>query len=156
MPRSKAAASRLASAVALLAFGLAGGSVGREARAAVAARWRASLVARLGEDIYLVSLLHDLVLFQFHAPVADAFAGLHIVFHAVPGADKVHLAVREEQPHGGLVRAKPLLDFGNGKPFAGRPALMQAKITVGVELALVPKHADLVVADKNDPALSIL
>src|SRR5271170_5749761 len=33
---------------------------------------------------------------------------------------------------------------------------MQAKITVGVELAFVPKHADLVVADESDAALSVL
>ena len=78
--------------------------VGRGRCAALAARLIASRAVRcavdfgpgvLGEDINLVSLLHDVEFFQLHAPVGHAFAGLHIVFHAVPRADEVHLTLGE-------------------------------------------------------------
>ena len=65
-----------------------------------------------------------------------AFAGLHVVFHAVPGTDEMHLGVGEVEPARGLVGHDPLLDLGDGQPLAGRPALMQAEIAVGVELRL--------------------
>ena len=57
---------------------------------------------------------------------------------------------------GGLVRPQPLFDLGDGQAFAGRAALVQAVIAVGVEFALVPEHADFVVADEDDAAVAVL
>src|SRR5262249_16884921 len=105
---------------------------------------RRDLAAALGDDIKLVSLFHQLVFPQLQLPVGDAFAGLHVVFHAVPGADEVHLGVREIEPLRCLVGTQPLLDLGDGETLAGRAALMQAEIAVGVELAFMPEYADLV------------
>ena len=51
---------------------------------------------------------------------------------------------------------QPLFDLGDGQALAGRPALVQAVIAVGVELAVVAKDADLVIADEYDPAVAIL
>src|ERR1700730_17510905 len=156
MLRSIAALTRLAAATAILLLVSSVGTAGREPRAALAARSSASLAARLGEDIDLVSLLHDLIFFQLEAPVGDAFASLHIVLHAVPGADEIHVGRGEVEPHRGLVRPQPLLDARDGEPFAGRPTLVQTEIRVGVERAIVAEHADLIVADKDDAALSVL
>src|SRR5438105_1456785 len=86
----------------------------------LAAGRRMALVAGLGDDINLVSLFDHLVLPQLHPAVGDAFAGLHVIFHPVPGADEVHLGLREEEPLRGLVGTQPLFDLGNGEPFAGR------------------------------------
>src|SRR5262249_6311106 len=84
-----------------------------------------------------------------------AVAGPHVVLHAVPGADEVHFVFREIESHRGLVGAKPLLDLGDGQTFAGGAALVQAEIVVGVEFAVVAEHADLLVADKDDAAVTI-
>src|SRR6516165_2647761 len=154
--RSIAAVTRLASATAILALVLAAGTAGREPRAALAARSSASLAARLGEDIDLVSLLYDLIFLQFQTAVGHAFAGLHIIFHAMPRADEIHVGLGEIKTHRGLVRPQPLLDARDGEPLAGRSALVQTEIRIGVKRALVAEHADLVVADKNDAALSVL
>src|SRR5215203_1003282 len=61
----------------------------------LAAGRRAGLAATLGDDIQLVPFFQHLVFFQLHLPVGNALAGLHVVFHAVPGADEVHLGRRE-------------------------------------------------------------
>src|SRR5215472_2690747 len=163
MPRSSTAARRLASADAPSTTSTAGLPAGRAAtgrRAALGADFAVDLVmafaARLGDDIKVLSFLHGLVLLQLHLAVRHALAGLHVVFHAVPGADEVHLGVREIHAHRGLVGAQPLLDLGDGQALAGRAALVQAEIAVGVELALVPEHADLVVADEHDAAVAVL
>src|SRR5262249_185506 len=55
---------------------------------------RAGLVAALGDDIDLVSLLHHRVFPQLHPAVGDTLARLHVVFHAVPRAHEMHLALR--------------------------------------------------------------
>src|SRR5580658_1722480 len=163
MPRSSTVARRLASADApskTATFGLATGRAGTGRRAALVAAFVTFLpiafAARLGDDIKVFSLLHRLVLLQLHLAIADALAGLHVVFHAVPGADEVHFVLGEEQAHGGLVGAQPLLDLGDGQAFAGRAALMQAEIAVSEEFALMAEHADLVVANEHDPAVAVL
>src|SRR5580704_2575696 len=163
MPRSSTAARRLASADApskIATLGLATGRAGTGRRAALVAAFVTFLpiafAARLGDDIKVFSLLHGLVLLQLHLAIADALAGLHVVFHAVPRADEVHLVFGEEQAHRGLVGPQPLLDLGNGQAFAGRAALMQAEIAVGVDFALVAEHANLVVADEDDTPVPIL
>src|ERR1700722_10018405 len=163
MPRSRTAASRLASADApskTSTFGFAAGRAATGRRAALPAVFVTFLTiafaARLGDDIKLISFLHGLVFLQLHLAIADAFAGLHVVFHAVPRTNEVHLVFGEEQAHRSLVGTQPLLDLGDGQAFAGRAALVQAEIAVGVEFALVAEHADLVVADEDDPPIAIL
>src|SRR5580693_1473979 len=160
MPRSSAAATRSASAEAPAAGAAATAfNAGRTAaarRGGFATAFEAGFAARLGDDIKILAFLHGLVFLQLHFAIADAFAGLHVVFHAVPRADEVHLVFGEEQAHRSLVGAQPLLDLGDGQAFAGRAALMQAEIRVGVEFALVAEHADLVVADKDDAAIAVL
>src|ERR1700686_1407738 len=166
MPRSSVAASFLASAeaplsAASLRFSGTGVTAGRTLAADLAAffatmAFATIFAARLGDDIKILAFLHGLVFLQPHLAVADALAGLHVVFHAVPRAHEVHLVFGEEQAHRGLVGAQPLLDLGDGQPFAGRAALVQAEIAVGVELAFVAEHADLVIADKDDPPVAVL
>src|SRR6202040_4258364 len=112
--------------------------------------------ARLGDDIKILALLHGLVFLQLHLAVADALAGLHVVFHAVPRADEVHLVFGEEQAHRSLVGAEPLFDLGDGKAFPARTTLVPAELAAGVESALMAEHADLVVPDKEDPSLAVL
>ena len=68
----------------------------------------------------------------------------------------MHLVLGEEQAQRGFVRAQPLLDLGNGEAFASWAALMQAKIALGVKFAVMAEHADLVVTDKDDPAIPVL
>src|SRR5580698_1943298 len=166
MPRSSVAASFLASAeapspAASLRFSGTGVTAGRTLAADLAAffatmAFATIFAARLGDDIKILAFLHRLVFLQLHLAVADALAGLHVVFHAVPRADEVHLVFGEEQSHRGLVGAQPLLDLGDGQAFAGRAALVQAEIAVGVEFALVAEHADLVVTDEDDPPVAVL
>src|SRR4051794_39791385 len=71
-------------------------------------------VAALRGDIDVIPFLHDFVLAQPHLAVGNAFPGLHVVFHAVPGADEMQLGVREVKPARGLVRHDPLFDLGDG------------------------------------------
>src|SRR5262245_20699572 len=95
--RSISRASRIAcceSSFCGTSFGLAGATFAAAFGLPLAAG-RRDLVAALGDDIDLVSLFHHLVLAQLHLPVGDAFAGLHVVFHAVPGAHEVHLGFRK-------------------------------------------------------------
>src|SRR5690242_8987072 len=157
MLRSSAAASRLASAEAPFGFAVA---VCR--RGAVLpprlplARLAAGFAARLGDDIKVFSLLQGLVFLQLELAIGNALAGLHVVFHAVPWTDEVHFVFGEIEAHRGLIRPQPFLDPGDRQAFASRAALMQAEIAVGVEFAIVPEHADLVVADKDDAAVAVL
>src|SRR5579862_8504211 len=110
MLRSSTAASLLASADApstTSIFGFPAGAAAAGRLVVLAGDLTTAfklLPARLGDDIKLVSLLHRPVLFQPQLAIGDALAGLHIVFHAVPGADEVHLVFGKEQAHRGLVR----------------------------------------------------
>src|SRR5262245_36116850 len=104
--RSMSAASRLASAEADVSFaagGLATGWTFRALAARALAVRRGALRAGLGEDIELVPFLDQLVLAQLELAVGNAFAGLHVVFVAVPGTDEMHLGVGEVEALGGLV-----------------------------------------------------
>src|SRR6266850_2569999 len=131
--RSILAASAVASADAVpLAADSETGVVGRALLAPLAEDFGADLVADLAADfgidlaatalavaalrgdIDVVPFLHDLVLAQPHLAIGDAFAGLHVVFHAVPGADEMQLGFREVQPARGLVRHDPLFNLGDG------------------------------------------
>src|ERR1700722_18888596 len=155
MPRWSVAASFLASAeapsaAASLRFSGTGVTAGRTLAADLAAffatmAFATIFAARLGDDIQILAFLHGLVLLQLHLAIADALAGLHVVFHAVPCADEVHLVFGAKQPPRGLVGGPPLLDFGDGQALAGRAALVQAEIAVGVERAPRADHPDRVV-----------
>src|ERR1700736_6325832 len=112
--------------------------------------------AVLRDDIDLVSLLHHLVAAQLELAVGHAFAGLDVVFVAVPRAHEVRLGVGEVEALGGLVGHDPLFDLGDDQPLAGGSALVQAVIAVGVELAAVLEHADLGIADEHDAAVAVL
>src|SRR5580658_6005251 len=153
MPRSSTAATRIASAEAPLTGAAAtafnAGRTTAARRGGFATALEAGFAARLGDDIKILAFLHGLVFLQLHLAIADAFAGFHVVFHAVPRTDEVHLVFREEQAHRGLVRAQPFFDLGDGQAFAGRAALVQAEIAVGVNLTVMAEHADLVIADKD-------
>src|SRR5262245_51613364 len=126
------------------------------AGAAGAAGLRVFAVAALRDDINVVSPLHDLVAAQLELAVGDAFAGLDVVLVAVPRADEVRLGVGEVEALRGLVGHDPLFDLGDDQALAGRAALMQAVIAVGVELAAVPEHADLGIAHEHDAAVAVL
>src|SRR5262249_22091418 len=148
--RSSVAASRFASAEAPLpmdAFALttrfAGGRL-------------PLLTARLGDDIKVIPLLQRFVLLQPQLAIGDALAGLPGVLHTVPGGHEVDFVFRERKSPRALVRAQPLVHLGDGQAFAGGAALVEAEIAVGVEFADVPDHADLIVADKDDAAVTIL
>src|SRR5262249_16649159 len=117
---------------------------------------RRAILAVLGEDINLVPFLDHFVSAQLELAVRHAFAGLHVVFVAVPGAHEMHLGVGEVEALRGLVGHEPLLDLGDGEAFARGTALMQAEIAVGVKLALVPEYADLIVPGKDDAAVAVL
>src|SRR5579862_8478006 len=166
MPRSSVAASFLASAeapspAASLRFSGTGVTAGRTLATDLAAffatmAFATIFAARLGDDIQILALLHGLVFLQLHLAVADALAGLHVVFHAVPRTDEVHFVFGEEQAHRGLVGAQPLLDLGDGQALAGRAALVQAEIRVSVEFAFVLEDADLVIADEDDAPIAVL
>src|SRR3979411_1117132 len=112
-------------------------------RAAGLGRRTAFAVAALRDDINLVSLLHHLVAPQLELAVGDAFAGLDVVFVAVPRAHEMRFGIGEIQALGGLVRHDPLFHRGDDHAFAGGSALVQAIIAVGVEFAAVLEDADL-------------
>src|SRR5262249_24839629 len=143
-----------ASASAAAAVDVAG-AAGAAAGAAGLARVDFA-VATLRDDINVVSPLHDLIAAQLELAVGDAFAGLDVVLVAVPRADEVRLGVGEVESLRGLVRRNALFDLGDDQALAGRAALVQAVIAVGVELAAVPEHADLCIADEYDAAVAVL
>src|SRR6266581_1889398 len=111
--------------------------------------------AALGDNIELISLLHDLVAPEPELAIGDALAGLHIVLIAMPWADEVEGVLGEIESARGLVGHDRLLDFGDGQAFAGGAALMQAIIAVSVVLTSLAEDADLVVSGEYDPAVAI-
>src|SRR6202034_3460906 len=128
MPRSIASARRFASAEAplsALAPGLPGNFAAPPRLAALVARRTAPLATSLGEDINVVSLADDLILFQFQPAIARAFPGFDIVFHAMPGTDEVHFVLGEIESHRGLIRTQAFLDLGDGQTLAGGAALVE-------------------------------
>src|SRR3954468_12945258 len=96
--RSSSAARRWASAESV--WSAAGACA---AASATGFARRAGLVAALGDDIDVISLLHHLVLAQLEPAVADELAGPQVVFVAVPRAHEVHLGFREVKPARRLV-----------------------------------------------------
>src|SRR5215470_3069992 len=121
--------------------------------AALGRRWAR---AALGDDIDVIPFLDDLVLAQLLAPVGDELAGSDVVLVAVPRTHEVGLGFGEVEALGRLVRHQLLFNLGDDQALAGRAALMQAGVAVGVELAVVPEDADLDIAVKHDPAVAVL
>src|SRR5215471_19945724 len=117
MLRSSAAARRFASTEAPLPAGLAAAVTFWRCGAVLPARFplarlAAGFAARLGDDIKVISLLQRLVFLQLQLAVGHALAGFHVVFHAVPWADEVHLVFREVQARRGFIWAQPFLHLG--------------------------------------------
>src|SRR5215469_13814313 len=105
--RSSSAASRFASAepappFAILVASFAAGCAGTLFAAGCVATAERRLAA-LGEDINLIPLLDHFVFAELEFAVGHAFAGLHVVFVAVPGTHEMHFTVREVEPLRGLV-----------------------------------------------------
>src|SRR5262245_32789320 len=160
-PRSTSAANRNAASDTSPALpgartGFMTGLAPRFAAADLPARLCCTAVAVLRDDIKVLSLLHDLIFAQLEAPVRDTLAGLHVVFVAVPRTHEMQFLLGEIEPARRLVGHDALFDLGDGEAFACRPALVEAVIAVGVELALVAKHADLGIAEENDPSIPVL
>src|SRR5689334_9105696 len=153
---SAASASAAAAVDPGAGFAATGATARGAGLAACAGLLRVFAVALLRDDIHVVSPLHDLVAAQLELAVGDAFAGLDVVLVAVPRADEVRLGVGEVEALRGLVGQDPLFDLGDDQALAGRAALVQAVIAVGVELAAVLEHADLGVADEHDAAVAVL
>src|SRR6516164_4276278 len=97
------------------------------------------LVPFLNDDEDIVAAPDDVELFQPQPPVADAFAGLQLVFITVPRANEMDL-VRER-----------LALIG-----AGRPAGMDAGVAVGEIGAVLVEHADFRVCGNDDAPIAIL
>ena len=91
--------------------------------------------------------------FCLRSPIA--FAGLQVVFVAVPRADEVHL-VAELLALVGAVRVDDVDHVVDHQAFAGRTALVQADVAVGVEGAVLVEHADLALARGDDAAVAVL
>src|SRR5262249_27023566 len=142
---------------AILLAGCAGAlfAAGCAAAGCAGAAARRAVLAALGEDINLIPFFDHFVFAQLEFAVGNAFAGLHVIFVAVPGTHEMHFAVREVEPLRGLVRQQPLLDLGDGEALARGTALVRAEIAVGVELTLVSEYADLVVSSEDDSAVAV-
>src|SRR5215469_17260812 len=85
------------------------------------------------DDIDASFALDDLVSLEPERRIGRAFAGLELVFPAVPGADDMRLVRIIGLAQKGAVRSIEVDDLIAHDPFAGRSALMQAMISIGVE-----------------------
>src|SRR6516164_3367493 len=85
------------------------------------------LVPFLNDDEDIVAAPDDVELFQSQPPVADAFAGLQLVFITVPRADEMDL-VRERLALIGAVRRDHVDHAVDHEPLAGRPAGMGSSL----------------------------
>src|SRR5262249_28736307 len=109
----------------------------------------------LSNDENIVTAADDLELLQLQPPVADAFAGLELVFVAVPRADEMHV-VRECLALVGAVLRDHVDHTVDHDPFAGRTAGMDALVAVSEVGAVLEEHADLGVAGEHDTAVAVL
>src|SRR5262245_21428725 len=105
------------------------------------------------EDV--VAALDHVVLPELQPAVADALAGLEVVFVAVPGAGEMH-SVAEGLPLVCLVRVEDVDHVVDKDALAGRAAGMNAVVRIGIVVAVLEEHADLVLAGNDDAAVSVL
>src|ERR1051325_3061695 len=106
------------------------------------------------DDVDVLAAPYHLVLAQLELAVAAELAGLHVVFVAVPRADEVQV-VAEGLPLVGAVGRDDVDHLVDQQPLAGRAALMDAQIAVGVEAAAGEEHADLVAPGGDDAPVSV-
>ena len=93
--------------------------------------------------------------FSLQAAVADALAGLEVELVAVPRADEMHL-VGERLPLIGAVLGDHVDHLVDHDPLAGRPAGMDAVVTVGVIGAALVEDADLLASGDDDAAVAVV
>src|SRR5499426_3513866 len=113
------------------------------------------LVPFLNDDEDIVAAPDDVELFQPQPPVADAFAGLQLVFITVPRADEMDL-VRERLALIGAVRRDHVDHAVDHEPLAGRPAGMDAGVAVGEVGAVLVEHADFRVSGNDDAPIAVV
>ena len=82
-------------------------------------------------------------------------AGANIELVTVPGADYVHLGLREHHALAGTVLGDYLLDLGDHLTLAGRSARMRTLVKVSKKLPVQFKYADLEVLEGDDLATRI-
>src|SRR6516164_9159473 len=113
------------------------------------------LVPFLNDDEDIVAAPDDVELFQSQPPVADAFAGLQLVFITVPRGDEMNL-VGERLPLIGAVRRDHVDHAVDHKPLASRSAGMDASVAVGEVGAVLVEHADFRVSCNDDAPIAVL
>src|SRR6516225_4382857 len=111
--------------------------------------------AALNDDEDIFAAPNDVELFQSQPPVADAFAGLQLVFITVPRADEMNL-VGERLPLIGAVRRDHVDHAVDHEPLAGRAAGMDASVAVGEVGAVLVEHADFGVSSNDDAPIAVL
>src|SRR5690348_15548858 len=116
---------------------------------------RAPPVGSVGDDIDVLSAPNHFKALQPQIAVAGAFAGFQVIFVAVPGTHKMNFVVGEPLPMPGAVRTEHIFDLVHQHAFAGRSALMQAQVLVGIERALPMEHADLTAFVADDAPLAV-
>src|SRR6516225_4067816 len=111
--------------------------------------------ASLNDDEDIFAAPNDVELFQSQPPVADAFAGLQLVFITVPGADEMNL-VGERLPLIGADRRDHVDHAVDHEPLAGRSAGVHADVAVGEVGAVLVEHADFRVSSNDDASIAVL
>src|SRR5262249_22082891 len=111
--------------------------------------------APLNDDEDIFAAPNDVELFPSQPPVADAFAGLQLVFITVPGADEMNL-VGERLPLIGAVRRDHVDHAVDHEPLAGRSTGMDASVAVGEVGAVLVEHADFRVSSNDDASIAVL
>src|SRR5262245_34155072 len=122
------------------------------ARTSVSAGWSSTSA----DDLDASLALHDIVIAHAQPWVGRAFAGLELVFPAVPRADDVRLVVVVFLRHERLVGGVDVDDLAPDDALAGRAALVQAMVAVGVEGAGVAVDPDLDLALADDADIAVL
>src|SRR5580704_9727553 len=104
------------------------------------------------DDIDASLALHHLVALEPHFRIGRAFAGFQLVFPAVPRTHDVRLVLVVGLAEKVAVRPKQIDHLVADNAFAGRAALVQTMIAVGVEGAAMAIDADLgaILADDAD------
>src|SRR5579862_652495 len=107
------------------------------------------------DDIDASFALDHFVAFEPELWVRRTFAGLELVLPAMPGADDMRFALVVGLAEEALVRAEQIHHFIPDDALAGRSALVQALIAVGVQGSGVAVDPDLdpVLADDADIAI---
>src|SRR5215467_1107392 len=105
------------------------------------------------EDV--VAAPHHLVFAQLEPAVGGALAGLDVVLVAVPRADEMQL-VGEGLALVGAVGPDDVDHLVDQDSLAGGSAGVQAVVAVGVIVAVLEEHADLVLAGNDNATVAVL